>query len=240
MWSEDIFRNFGLVGIFDTTLLQVSAGAFQQPVDLALHAGSRQVQLGLGHQCIHNSLFIARQQAKLDLAFEILLDIGAQTFNRCVCNTQGFGQCLIDFWQMSGFNLLERHHEVSGFACDIFTVVIRRKGQLEGLAFASLHATRRLFKLFEHLAIAYDELEVIGFSASENFTVDLAFKVNHHAVALLRSRVLSPLRKSAALLAQNVKRFIDRGVGYFGSYFFNFSGRQVTYFDFWKDFKDRI
>src|ERR1035437_10235034 len=110
---------------------------------------------------------------------------------------------------MSGFNLLECDHKVCIFTSHFLAVVISRERHLESLAFARFHSARRVIKLFEHLAIADDELKIIGFAAGEYFAVDLAFKIDHNAIPLLRWHVMCSLGKSTALFAQNVERFVD-------------------------------
>ena len=70
---------------------------------------------------------------------------------------------------------------------------------------------------FEHLAFADHELEVLGLAALERLAVDLAFEVDRHAVAVLRGGFAGrALGEGAALLAQDVERLVDRGVGHFG------------------------
>src|ERR1035437_135016 len=133
---------------------------------------------------------------------------------------------------MGGFSLLERDHEVRIFTGYFLAMIIARESHLESLAFACLHSQSSVFKLFEHLAIADDELKIIGLATGEYFTVNLAFKIDHHPITVMRWRIVRTLGKSAALLAQNVERFVDRTVSDISRYFFNLSRTQVSYPDF--------
>ena len=141
---------------------------------------------------------------------------------------------------MGGFYFLHSDHEVGCFAGHILTMVVGRKCQLEGFAFAILHTAHGFFKLFQHLAFAHQELKVCSFAARENFAVDLAFEVNCHAVAIDSGIGSSTLRKSAALLAQNVNGFVNGFVGDFCAEFFNCCSSQVTQLHFRIDLEDGI
>ena len=220
--AEDIVRDRRLVSVFDAALLEVGAGRFNHAVQLGLHAGLGQVELGRGHQSVHHRRFIACQQTELDFALQIFADVGAQTFNSLIGNAQRLGQGFVDFRQVGSFNFVERDHEVSLLAGHVFTVVIGRKAQGEGLAFARLHAAHSVFKFFEHLTFADQELEGFGFTAGECFAVDLAFEVDGHAVTFLGGAVHGALRKGAALLAQDVDGLVDRSFADFSAELDNF------------------
>jgi hypothetical protein len=60
----------------------------------------------LADQRVHHGLLVARQQAELDLALQVFLDVGAQAFNGGVGHAQRLGQLLVDFGQVRGFDLL--------------------------------------------------------------------------------------------------------------------------------------
>ena len=141
---------------------------------------------------------------------------------------------------MGGFNFFHGDHEVGCFAGHVLTMVVGRKCQLKSFAFAIFHAAHCFFKFFEHLAFAHQELEVCRFTARENFAVDLAFKVNRHAVAIDSGIGGSTLRKGAALLAQNVNCFVNGFVGDFCAEFFNCCSSQVTQLHFRIDLEDGI
>src|ERR1035437_10134939 len=108
---------------------------------------------------------------------------------------------------MSGFNLLECDHKVCIFTSHFLAMVISRERHLESLAFARFHSACRVIKLLEHLTVADDELKIIGLAAGEYFAVDLAFKIDHNAIPLLRWRIVCALGKGATLFAQNIERF---------------------------------
>ena len=115
-------------------------------------------------------------------------------------------------------------------------MVILRECQGEGFAFAYLHAAHGIFKLLEHLAFAYQELKVFGFTASEQLAVDLAFKVHGHAIAVLCGSVLSAQGEGAALFAQNFHRFVDGGIVDFSRQALHFGISQIGNLHFWEDF----
>jgi len=122
----------------------------------------------------------------------------------------------------------------------ILAVVVSREGQGEGLAFASLHATHGVFEFLQHLTVSDQELEVFGLAAGKGFAVDLAFKVNRHAVAVLGSLILGALSEGAALLAQDFQGLVDGGFVHIGRQLLNFSGRQVADLDFGEHFEHGV
>ena len=141
---------------------------------------------------------------------------------------------------MGGFDFLDRDHEVSLLAGHVFTVVVLWEAQREGLAFARLHTAHCVFKFFQHLAFADQELEGFSFAAGEGFAFDLAFKINRHAVVVLRSDVHRALGKRATLLAQNVDGFVDGRIADFRADLGDFGTGEVCDFDVWVDFKNSV
>ena len=141
---------------------------------------------------------------------------------------------------MGCFDFLQRDQEIGCLASHILAVVVLRKGQRKGLAFARLHATHSIFKLFEHLAFTDQKLEVFCFAALEGLAIELAFKVHSDAVAVLGRRVEGTLGKAAALLAQDVHRLVDSAVVDFSREFFNLCFVQITDLDFGEHFKHRV
>ena len=86
--TEDFVGDRRLVGIFDTALFEIGAGALFQTLHFVLHHGIGQIELGFFNQGIHGSLLIAALQTKFDFAFKVLANVCAQAFNRCVGNAQ--------------------------------------------------------------------------------------------------------------------------------------------------------
>ena len=78
---EHLGRDRRLVGVLDAALLQVGARLLDHALDLGLHAGLRQVQLGLD-QRVHHACLLRASSAELDFALEVLADVGAQAFDR--------------------------------------------------------------------------------------------------------------------------------------------------------------
>ena len=117
---------------------------------------------------------------------------------------------------MGRLNFFNGDHEVRRFTSDILAVVVGRKRQLEGLALTGLHAANCRVKLLEHLTITDDELKVVGLASGESFAINLAFKVDRHAIPFERGGVLRTLGKCAPLFAQDVQRFVNCGVGHLG------------------------
>ena len=128
-------------------------------------------------------------------------------------------------------DFLDRDHEVGLLACHVLALVVGRKLQWKRLRFAGLHTAHGLVEGLEHLPLADQKLESLGLAAIERHAIDLAFKVNRHAVALGGGITLRALRESAALLAQDVDGFVDRSIGHFGRHAFHLSGAQVGQLD---------
>ena len=185
-------------------------------------------------------MLVAAQQTGFDFALQVFADVGAQTVHRAFGNAQRDGQCVVHLWQVRRFDLLQGDHEVRRFACHVFAMVFGWKGQRESLAFAKLHATGGVFKLFEHLAVTQDELEVFGFAAFEGLTVDFSFKVHGDAVAVLGRCVMGAQGKRAALFAQDVDGFVDGGVCDLSVDGFHFGTGQVANHHFGKHFKNGV
>ncbi|KAF1053364.1 MAG: hypothetical protein GAK34_01023 [Delftia tsuruhatensis] len=236
--QEHVFRDLGLVGVLDAALLQLGAGAFQQTCDFSLHRSLRQFQLGLGHQGVHHGLLVAALDAELDFTLQVLLDVGAQAFDRAFSHAQGLGKGLVHFGQVGGLDLLDRHEEVGLLAGHVLAVVVGGESQGEGLGLAGLHAAHGVFEFLEHLAFADQELEVFGLAAGEGLAVDLAFEVHGHAVAVHGHIGLGALREGAALLAQDVHGLVDGSVVHFGRQLLDFGRGQVTDLDFRHHFED--
>ena len=176
----------------------------------------------------------------LNFTLQVLLDVSAQASNCGISNAQRLGQFVGHFWQVGRFNLLQGHQEVRLFASHFFAVVVGGEVQRECLAFARLHAAHCIFKFFEHLAFAEQELEVFGFAALEWLAVDLAFEVDGHAVAVSGSAVCRALSECAALLAQDVDGFVDGSVCHFGRHSFHFNAAHVGKFHFWVHLEDGV
>ena len=238
--AEDVVRNRRLVSVFDAALLEVGAGRFNHAVQLGLHAGLGQVELGSRHQSVHHRRFIACQQTELDFALQVFADVGAKTFNCFIGNAQRLGQGFVDFRQIGSFNFVERDHEVRLLAGHVFAVVVGRKAQWKCLAFTRLHAAHSVFKFFEHLAFANQELEGFGFAAGECFAVDLAFEVDGHAVAFLGGAVHGALGKGAALLAQDVDGLVNRSFADIRAELDNFGAGKLTELDFRIHLEDSV
>ena len=238
--AEDVVRNRRLVGVLDTALLEVGAGGFDHAIEFGLHTGLGQVEFCCGHQRVHDGGLVAGQQAELDFALEVFADVRAQACNALVSDAQRLGQGFVDFGQVGGFDLVHGDQEVSLFAGHVFAVVISRETQGEGLAFARLHAAHGVFKFLEHLAFADQELEGFGFAAGEGFAVDLAFKVDGHAVAVLGGAVHGALGEGAALLAQDVDGLVDGGVADFSAELDDFGTGQVAELDFGVHLEKRV
>ncbi len=235
---EQFGRDRGLVGVGNATLLQVGAGAFHQALHFGLDAGLGQVQLGLGDQGVHGSGLVAGLQAELDFTLQVFLDVGAQGFDGAVGNAQGLDEGLVHFGQVGGFHLVQGDQEIGLLAGHFLAVVILGEVQRKGLGLARLHAAHRVFKLLQHLAFTHQELEAAGLAAFKRLTVDLAFEVDGHAVAVLRGLIGSALAESAALLAQDVHGAVDGGIVHFSGHFFDFGGGQVVDLDFGEHFED--
>ena len=157
-----------------------------------------------------------------------------------VGDAQRLGQRLVDFGQVGRFDLLHGDHEVGLLAGHVLAVVVGRESQREGLALAGLHAAHGVLEFLEHLAFADQELEVLGLAALEGLAVDLAFEVDRHAVAFLGRGVLRALGEGAALLAQDVQRLVDGGVGHFGAELLDFGRGQVADLHFGIDLEHRV
>ena len=117
---------------------------------------------------------------------------------------------------MGSFEFFQGDQKIRLFTGHVFAVVVIREVQGEGFAFTELHAEHGFFKFFEHLAFADQELEGFCLAALEWLAVDLAFEVDGDAVAFLRRRFSAALGEGAALFAQDVDGFIDRGFSHFG------------------------
>ena len=185
-------------------------------------------------------MLVARLQAELYFALQIFLDICTQGINAAVSNTQRLYQCFVHFRQARGFNLLQGHQEVSGFASDVFAMVVLRECQGESLGFANLHATDCIFKFLEHLAFTNQELKIFSLATSKGFAVDLAFEVHGHAIAIHCSFSCSALSESATLLAQDVQSLFNSSVIHFCSQLFNFSSGQITDLYFGEYFENSL
>ena len=133
-----------------------------------------------------------------------------QTHHSGIFNPQRFGQCFVDLGQVRRLDFLQRHHEICSLACHILAMVVSRERQRESFALASFHATRGFFKFLEHLTVAKNELEVLRLAALESLAINLAFKINSHAVTVFCGGILRALGKRAALFAQDVNRLGDR------------------------------
>ena len=110
---------------------------------------------------------------------------------------------------MGGFEFFQGDHEVGLLAGHVSAVVVHWKIHGEGFAFAELHTEHSVFKLFQHLAFANQELEGFCLTALERLTVDLAFEVDSDAVTLFGRRFCTALGEGTALLAQDVDGFVD-------------------------------
>ena len=66
----------------------------------------------------------------------------------------------------------------------------------------------------------------------KRLAVDLAFKVDRHAISFCCAFRGGALLKRAALLAQDVHRLVDRRFGHFGRYALDGDGRQIADLDF--------
>ncbi|MPM67243.1 hypothetical protein SDC9_114164 [bioreactor metagenome] len=205
-----------------------------------MHGSVGQVQLSLGHQGVHHGLLVASLQAELHFALQVGADIATQAVHGAVGNAERLGELLVHFGQVSGFDLLDCHQEVSGLAGHFLAMVVLRESQRESLAFASLQTAHGVFEFLEHLAFADQELELFSLAASEGFAVDLAFKVHGHAVAVFGTGILGALSEGAALLAQDVQRLVDGGVGHFGSNLLHFGGSQITDLHFGEHFEHGV
>ncbi|GAO24221.1 hypothetical protein ALISP_4041 [Alicycliphilus sp. B1] len=165
---------------------------------------------------------------KLDLALQVLLDVGAQALDRAVGDAQRLGELLIHLGQVGGLDLLDGDQEVGRLAGHVLAVVVLGESQREGLALARLHAAHGVLEFLEHLAFADQELEVLGLAALEGLAVDLAFEVHGHAVAVLGGSALGALGEGAALLAQDVQGLVDGGLGHLGRELVHLGGGQVA------------
>ena len=168
-------------------------------------------------QRVHHAGLVARLDAELDLALEVLADVGAQRLDRAAGDAERLGEApRRPRGRCCGLDLLHRDHEVGFLAGDVLALVVGRELEREGLRVAGLHAAHRAVELLEHLAFADHELEALGLAAVERHAVDRAVEVDRHAVADGAPLGRRALLERAALLAQDLDRLVDRFVGDLG------------------------
>ena len=114
-------------------------------------------------------------------------------------------------------------------------MVISREADFHVLGFAFLHADDAGFEFRQHLALAQHEREVLTRTASESFAVDLAGKVDDHAVGI-GSGALDTV-EAGALLAQHVDGLVDFGVSNFAHGLFDFLAVKAAQGQLGVDFK---
>ena len=238
--AEKVFRQINLVGILDATGFQVGAGVFAHAGHFGLHAGLGHVKFGFGRDRIQRGLLVAGGHAEFDFALQVLAHIGAQALNGGVGHAQRFDEGFIQLGQMGGFNVLERDKKVSRFARHFLAVIVFGERERESLAFSRFHAAHGIFKLFEHLAFAKDEDEVIGLAAFKRLAVELAGKVDSDAVAFFSRAAFGALRECAALLAKNVDGAVNGVFADLGRQFLDLNGRQIAQVDFGKNLEHGI
>ncbi len=188
-------------------------------------------------------------RAALDLALQVLADVGAHLLDAAVGDAQRLGEVVVDLGQVRPLDLLHRDGEFGGLAGDFLAVIVLGEGQREGLALADLQAQRGLLELGQHAAFAQHEDEVLGLAAGELDAVDLAHEVDRHAVAILGCDFAAAIAMLAgfaagvvvdALLAQDVDGLVDLGVGDLGLRAGHLGGRQVTDLDFRVDLEGGV
>ena len=170
-------------------------------------------------QGFHHRIGVACIHAAFHFASHVFLDFFAHFGHIAIGNAQGFGKIGIHFGQNWLGNIVYGDGEHGGFACYVFAVVILGEVHFHVFAFAFFQAQHACFKFRQHFAVAQQERIVFRRTACKRLAVNFAFKVNNHAVAVLRFAFHAV--KAGALFAQDFNGVVHFFVAHFGGYFFN-------------------
>ncbi|MNX89393.1 hypothetical protein D3C86_1214070 [compost metagenome] len=164
------------------------------------------------------------QQGALQLeaggAGVLLVQVGLQQLFQLVQRLQADagGELVVDLGFGLGLDGLDRDVEGGGFAGQVLGLVFFREGDLDGLLFADLGALELLFEARDEAVGADHQVGVLGRTAFEHFTVQLADEVDGQLVAFggldgLALLVLVGLGLRGQFLQGFVQIFVRSGVG---------------------------
>ena len=190
-----------------------------QALRFVFHKNFGQIKRMCAAQSCHHGIGIAGIHAAFHFTRHVFLDFFAHFCHVAIGNAQGFGKIGIHFGQLGLGNIVHGDGEHGGFACYVFAVVIRREVYFHVFAFAFFQAQHACFKFRQHFAIAQQERIVFRRTACKRLSVDFAFKVDNHAVAVLRGALHAVI--AGALFAQDFNGVVHFFVAHFGAHFFN-------------------
>src|SRR5436190_200204 len=227
-------------GILDAALLQVGAHLLDHSLGFAGDQRLRHLELGRLDERVHHARLVARLDAELDLALEVLANVGAQGLDRAAGDAERLGQRLVDGRQVLGLDLLQRDGEVGFLAGDVLALVVGRELKGKGLRVAGLHAAHGVVELLEHLPFADHELEALGLAAVERNAVDGAGEIDRDAVAGRCTLARRALLEGAPLLPEDVDRLVDRLLGDLGGDALDLRLREIAELDLGIDLEGRV
>ena len=170
-------------------------------------------------QGFHHRIGVACIHAAFHFTRHVFLNFFAHFGNIAIGNAQGFGKIGIHFGQHRLGNIVHGDGEHGGFAGYFFAVVILGEVHFHVFAFAFFQAQHARFKFRQHFAVAQQERIVFRRTAGKRLSVDFAFKVDNHAVAVLRGALHAVI--AGALFAQDFNGVVHFFVAHFGAHFFN-------------------
>ncbi len=172
----------------------------------------RQVELVLGVQLV--------EEVTLDLHARLLgvlaLETLAQRLFQAVetFQAQTLGQLVINLGVLRRFEPLHGDFKHGGLTSQLFGLVVFREGDIELTLFTDLGTDKLLFKARDERTIADRDSCILGRTAFEHFTIQLADEINDDDIALFRLGILAALlgREFTAFIGQTLERLVDFGV----------------------------